>query len=122
MSLIRTGLVIGAVIYAMPTDTKRQTELIHSASDTLVWGLTYCEREPTTCEQAKVAWGEMVQKAKFGAALAGDLASKWSERNGSGQTQAARPLSIDDLAGQTLAEPAQAAIDPTEAWDPSVNG
>ena len=82
MSLIRTGLVIGAVIYMMPSDTKRQTELIHSASDTLVWGLTYCEREPATCDQAKATWQQVMIKAKFGAALASDLAGKWSESRG----------------------------------------
>jgi hypothetical protein len=99
MSLIRTGLVLGAVIYMMPTDTKRQTEMIHTASDTLVWGLTYCEREPATCDQAKAGWAQMVTKAKFGAALASDLAAKWSEQNATGQHGSARPQSINDIVG-----------------------
>ena len=132
MSLIRTGLVLGAVIYMMPTDSKRQADLIHSASDTLVWGVTYCDREPATCEQAKAAWGQMVQKAKFGAALASDLAQKWSEHNAAAPGAVpvqAQPRSINDLIGADdapfvpdVAQPDAAALDPAVQWNPSING
>ena len=40
MSLIRSGLVLGAVVYMMPTDVEKQKQLIHTASDTLEWGVT----------------------------------------------------------------------------------
>ena len=80
MSLIRTGLVLGAVVYALPTDPQKQQELARSASDTIVWGATYCQREPETCRQAGVIWTQAVAKAKFGVALASDVASKWSEQ------------------------------------------
>ncbi len=129
MSLIRTGLVLGAVIYMMPTDTKRQADLIHSASDTLVWGITYCDREPATCDQAKATWGQMVEKAKFGAALASDLAQKWSEQRGERQAAVAAPVkTINDLIGAEapfvpdVAEPDAAALDSAAQWNPSING
>ena len=41
MSLIRTVVVAGVIIYALPADPEKQQALIHSASDTLVWGATY---------------------------------------------------------------------------------
>ena len=131
MSLIRTGLVLGAVIYMMPADSKRQAELIHTASDTLVWGITYCDREPVACEQAKATWGQMVEKAKFGAALASDLAQKWSEQRGDRLAAAplqVQPQSINDLIGAQAplipdaAQPDATALDPAVQWNPSING
>ena len=115
MSLIRTALVLGAVAYAMPTDPQKQQQLLHSASDTVVWGLTFCQREPATCDQAKAVGQQLLDKAKFGAALAGDIASKWSEQHGG--PKAAAALTIEDA----LAAPGPAAIvqDPV---DPSING
>ena len=113
MSLIRTAVVVGIAIYALPTDPEKQQALIHSASDTLVWGATYCNREPETCKQAGVVFNAAVQKAKFGLALASDVAGKWSERHA---TAAAinPPQSIDDV----LAASPDAKI----AADPSVDG
>jgi hypothetical protein len=131
MSLIRTGLVLGAVIYMMPTDSKRQADMIHAASDTLVWGVTYCDREPAVCDQAKAAWGQMVEKAKFGAALASDLAQKWSEQRGERQAAApahAQPASINALIGAEAplvpddTQPDALALDPAQQWNPSING
>ncbi len=115
MSLIRTALVLGAVVYAMPTDPQKQQQLIHTASDTVVWGLTFCQREPLTCDQAKAVGQQILDKAKFGAALAGDIASKWSEQHG--DRKPAATLTIEDA----LAVPGPTAIvqDPT---DPSISG
>jgi hypothetical protein len=124
MSLIRTGLVLGTVVYMMPTDSTKQAELIHTASDTLVWGVTYCEREPATCDKAKALWGQMVEKAKFGAALASDLAQKWQEQNDSRQGAApVQPASINDLINTDAPfVPDTAAAEPAADWDPSING
>ena len=115
MSLIRTALVLGAVVYAMPTDAQKQQQLLHSASDTVVWGLTFCQREPATCAQAKAVGQQLLDKARFGAALAGDIASKWSEQH-SGR-KAATTLTIEDA----LATPANQAI-VQDTPDPSING
>jgi len=133
MSLIRTGLVLGAVIYMMPTDSKRQAEMIHTASDTLVWGVTYCDREPAACNQAKAVWAQMVEKAKFGAALASDLAQKWSEQHGERKRNSAvpgavQPRSIGDLIGADApvsaqeAQPDTTAPDPAALSNPSIDG
>lgn len=119
MSLVRTALVLGVLVYAMPTDPQKQQALIHSASDTLVWAATYCDREPETCRQAGAVWSQVVLKAKFGVALASDLASKWSEERSKSAMQrpAQSTLTIED----TLAVPPDEQTGPTAA-DPTVNG
>lgn len=121
MSLIRTAVVVGAVIYALPTDPGKQQELVAWASGTIVWGATYCQREPETCKQAGVVWNAGVQKAKFGLALAADVASKWTEQHktGGNKPSQASTLTIDDI----LAAPAS-DTDPAaqNAADPSING
>lgn len=125
MSLIRTILVLGAVVYVLPADTEKQKELIHTAGDTLAWAMTYCQREPATCDEAKVAWSQMADKAKFGAALVGDLAAKWSARQARVQP-AALPVSTASTINDALAAPAEkgAVAEPLTPgqWDPSVNG
>ena len=124
MSLVRTALVVGIVIYAMPADPQKQQALIRSASDTLVWGATYCQREPETCQQAGVVFNAAVQKVRFGLALASDVASKWSEQHGGNQAASARnsTLTIEDA----LAASPNDSIDPAPATqttaDPSVDG
>ena len=121
MSLIRTALVMGVVIYALPTDPKKQQELVASASDTIVWGATYCQREPETCKQAGVVMSTAVEKAKFGLALAADVASKWSEQH---KTVGNKPLEASTLTiGDILANPANTP-DPVaqNETDPSIDG
>ncbi len=122
MSLIRTGLVLGAVVYMMPTDSAKQAELIHTASDTLVWGVTYCDREPAICAQGRVVWGQMVEKAKFGVALASDLAQKWQDHNANPTSAPGRPTSINELIRTDEPAPSTAAADPAAGWNPSING
>jgi len=125
MSLVRTAVVLGVAVYAVPTDPQKQRELIHTTSDTIVWGVTYCQREPETCRQAGEAIQAAVEKAKFGMALASEVATKWSDqsrdrRQGQGQTQSST-LTIDDL----LAKPEDGAVQPPAAQvmaDPSVDG
>lgn len=122
MSLIRTAVVAGIVIYALPADPEKQQAFIHTASDTLVWGATYCSREPETCKQAGVVFNAAVQKAKFGLALASDVASKWSEQHAGGVNHATaqRPASIDDVLASSPEGPVGPSADITT--DPSVDG
>jgi len=121
MSLIRTALVLGVVIYALPTDPKKQQELVASASDTIVWGATYCQREPETCKQAGVALNTAVQKAKFGLALAADVASKWSEQHktGGNKPSVASTLTINDILAAPASDAEPVAQNPA---DPSISG
>ena len=124
MSLVRTALVVGVLVYVLPADPQKQQALIRSASDTVVWGATYCQREPDTCRQAGVVWNQAVQKAKFGIALAGDLASKWSEQHG-GKPAANAPrstLTIDDALVVPPGDPAGAAPSAQNTADPSLDG
>jgi hypothetical protein len=81
MSLFRTALVVGALIYCLPSDPTKQQALIRDAGDALSWGLTYCQRDPDTCAKAKVAFGDLGQKAKFGATLVGNLVEQWTARH-----------------------------------------
>ena len=116
MSLIRTGLVLGAVVYAMPADTQKQAEMIRSTSDTLVWGLTYCDREPKTCEDAKVAWDGMVKKAQFGAALASDIAATYSDAR---RNHAPDPLPPSQPQAPATRPPAPRTIEDLLVEDPA---
>ena len=126
MSLIRTAVVVGVVIYAMPTDPQKQHALIQSASDTLVWTATYCQREPETCRQAGVVLNAAVQKAKFGIALASDMAGKWSEQHQANGSQAAAgpasTLTIDDVLAASPDQPVNSGPAAQNTADPSVDG
>ena len=137
MGMIRTAAVIGAIIYAIPADPQKQQALVQSASDTFVWGATYCQREPDACRQAGEFLTAAVQKAKFGVAFVQEVASKWP-RQPSGDHRQAEPanlageppasakaadtLTIDDILAASPGQPAnppQATLNPA---DPSVDG
>jgi hypothetical protein len=128
MSLIRTVVVLGAVVYAMPSDPQKQQALIHSASDTIIWGATYCQREPETCRQAEAALGVAVQKAKFGLALASDVASRWSEAHKAATSTVASTgtsnstLTIEDVLATAPDQSASAEPVVQNSADPSVDG
>jgi hypothetical protein len=129
MSLIRSALILGAVVYMMPADPEKQRQLIASASHTLIWGVTYCDREPEACRQAQVVWTQLVEKAKFGVALASDLASQWSEQSAARQRAAAadRPVSAaavprDDLR-RLIEQDAKHSLTPADlAIEPATDG
>ncbi len=85
MGLIRTAIVVGAVVALMPTDRTQQSRLADQASAAAKWTLTFCERNASTCTQAGEVWGVFVKKAQFAGQLAIDLV------NDSQRSEPARP-------------------------------
>lgn len=76
MFLVRTAFWAGLVVLLLPTDRQQQELLTSFAHQKLHWAMTYCDREPVSCERAGEVWALLVKKAEFGAMLAVDLIQK----------------------------------------------
>jgi hypothetical protein len=89
MGLIRTAVVVGAVVALMPTDRTQQLRLADQAGAAAKWTLTFCERNAATCTQAGEVWGVFVKKAQFAGQLAIDLVND-SQRSEPAKAEPAR--------------------------------
>ena len=78
MSIIKVGILVALVVAVMPADREQQAALYDRAATAVHWTATFCDRNGAACERAGVMWGGFVEKAKFGAAMAYDLAMKSS--------------------------------------------
>jgi hypothetical protein len=76
MSILKIGILVAVVVAVLPTDREQQAALYDRAASAAHWTATFCDRNGPTCEQAAIVWGGFVEKAKFGAAMAYDLAMK----------------------------------------------
>jgi hypothetical protein len=81
MSIIKVGILVALVVAVMPADREQQAALYDRAATAVHWTATFCDRNGAACERAGVMWGGFVEKAKFGAAMAYDLAMKSSGRD-----------------------------------------
>ena len=68
MSLLRTIIVVGAVIALLPSDRAQQERLQQAAVDAAHWTMTFCERNAKTCDNAGAAWDVFKTKAEFASA------------------------------------------------------
>jgi hypothetical protein len=93
MFFFRTALICGVGIALLPSDPAKQQALLETAGDKFSWAMTYCQRQPEQCTQAKVAWDGFVTKAQFGARLATDLVDRY----------AATPAAADEPEPEKLA-------------------
>lgn len=76
MSIFKAGILVAVVVAVLPTDRAQQQALYDRAATAVHWTATFCDRNGTTCEQAGVLWDGFVTKAKFGAAMAYELAMR----------------------------------------------
>ncbi|MFA5901501.1 MAG: hypothetical protein WC829_20560 [Hyphomicrobium sp.] len=76
MSIIKVGILVAIVVAVLPTDREQQAALYDRTASAVHWTATFCDRNGTTCDQAGTIWEGFVQKAKFGAAMAYELAMK----------------------------------------------
>ena len=67
MPLLRTIIVVGAVIALLPSDRAQQERLQQAAVDAAHWTMTFCERNAKTCDNAGAAWDVFKTKAEFAA-------------------------------------------------------
>lgn len=74
MGLLRTVIVVGAVIALLPSDRAQQERVAQAAFDAAQWTMTFCDRNAKTCENAATTWAAFKAKAEFAAGVAYDLA------------------------------------------------
>lgn len=74
MSLLRTVIVVGAVIALLPSDRAQQERVAQAAFDAAQWTMTFCDRNAQTCDNAATTWAAFKAKAEFAAGVAYDLA------------------------------------------------
>ena len=107
MSLIRTGILIAAVVAVLPQDRQQQAQLFDRAANAVHWTATFCDRNGPTCAQAASVWSAFLTKAQFGAQMAYELAQKYTKPDGSVLSAPSSALSpaLDTLRPEDL-EPA----------------
>ncbi len=91
MFFMRTALVVGTVVVLLPSDPDKQQALLASTHDKVVWAMTYCDREPAQCDQAKTAWDGFVSKAQFSAKLVGEMADRYAQSADAGTAGVEEP-------------------------------
>lgn len=74
MGLLRTVIVVGAVIALLPSDRAEQERVAQTAVDAARWAMSFCDRNAKTCENATTAWSAFKAKAEFAAGVAYDVA------------------------------------------------
>jgi len=74
MSIVKIGILVAVVVAVLPADREQQAALYDRAASAVHWTATFCDRNEATCEQAGILWAGFVEKAKFGAAMAYELA------------------------------------------------
>ena len=105
MSIVKIGILIAIVVAVLPADKEQQARLYDRAATAVQWTATFCDRNSSTCSQARVVWSAFVQKAQFGAQMAYELAMKHSSR--------------DQNASPALIQPADGTLTPQDlqpAW------
>lgn len=108
MALFRIGIVLVGAIMLLPVEDTKQTGVsattAHTADRTLERTPTFCERNPSTCANARDAWALFLRKAEHAMELSARLLRE----------QLARSLSSDEPSAPT----AQQAAAPTFAPAP----
>jgi hypothetical protein len=81
MSIVRVGIIVAIVVAVLPADKEQQARLYSRAADAVHWTATFCDRNGQTCDQAGNLWSAFVQKARFGASMAYDLAIRYTSND-----------------------------------------
>lgn len=96
MGLIRTTVVVGAVVALMPTDRAQQLRIADQAGAAAKWTLTFCDRNAVACTQASDAWGVFVKKAQFAGQLAVELVNDARAPQPGPQPSAPQPAALQE--------------------------
>jgi hypothetical protein len=84
MSIFRIGLLVAVVIAVLPEDQEQQARLYDRAANAVHWTTTFCDRNAATCTHAGNVWSAFVRKARLGAQMAYELATKQSQSSPGG--------------------------------------
>ncbi len=112
MSLFRAGLVLVAVIMLLPADDKMQSDQPGAVARPVAQGQGFCERNPSTCINAREAWSLFLRKAAYGMELGARVLREQLARSNSVEEPAVpsiAPASYDRVPppDQLRLEPAQ---------------
>jgi hypothetical protein len=116
MSILRTGILVAVIVAVLPADKEQQARLFERATSAMHWTATFCDRNGPTCQQAGYVWSGFIEKAKFGAGMAYELATKQSA---SSNTSLLAPAATDPVWQGTL-KPED--LEPTWRGGPSRSG
>jgi hypothetical protein len=114
MFLFRTAFWLVILILLLPTDEQQRNQIYGTAESAVHDVATFCDRNPTTCETGREAFGVLVQKAEYGAALLVDLVNKGA--NGSSEAASLPLLEPQASEGPALWERAD-SVDSTQSQD-----
>lgn len=76
MFLLRTSFWLVILILLMPTDAQQRNQIYGTAESAVHDVATFCDRNPATCETGREAFGILVQKAEYGAAMLMDIVNQ----------------------------------------------
>lgn len=76
MLSLRTVVLLGAVVYMLPSDPERQQAFFNTASSAYHQVVTFCDREPAMCAKANSVLDDLKGKAHFGVGVIYALATR----------------------------------------------
>jgi len=76
MGLLRSAVVLGAIVALLPSDKAQQARIFETAGNAAHWTLTFCSRNAEACERGGELWTAFRGKAEFAAHIAYDVASQ----------------------------------------------
>lgn len=80
MALVRTAIVVSAVIMMLPSDKAKQEQLYVQAVSYAQDAVTYCDRHADTCAKAQELWVDFKAKAAFAGEIAYEAIQRYQER------------------------------------------
>ena len=104
MSLIRTGIILAAVVMLLPSEEKKQVEFASTAALTAQQTASFCDRNPSTCATGRDAWALFLRKAEYGMELGSRLLREQLVRGMSGDST---PVTPPQLPAHMMTPPAQ---------------
>ena len=75
MLSLRTVVLLGAVVYLLPSDPARQEAFVTTANAAYQKVTTICERQPALCAKARAVLEDLKSKAHFGVGVIYALAT-----------------------------------------------
>lgn len=84
MLSLRTLILVGAVVYLLPSDPARQQAFVSTANQAFQHVTTYCDRDPAMCDKARTIFDDLKSKAHFGIGVIYALATRSGRSSESG--------------------------------------
>ena len=115
MSLFKKAVLVAGIVMLMPTDARRQSEIVGAAESAVDRTVTFCDRNPGSCAAGRELWDTFVRKAEFGLALTSGVARDYITR-GMESAHPTAPLAYKPPRHPPVPEPAP-RIEPASSRD-----